>query len=506
MLKGLDDVQWLGSAYENDQEFLPLLIRDLTSPDPHTRRRSLESLRNRINHQGTIYESSVQAVPFLIELITIDSIEDKHEIMGLLGIFACPHSPKDGDLGVRLRTVVQQGYPIYTALLDDDDPRIRRRALGLAVSCLETFEEKAALVKSFLAQETVSELIESAIGVFEGLFKSHRLDQQAKSIWVDYFRGYLTRRISPDIKVAALEVLFVIFGEDNSPDDLLEEFFRQVRISDEVGSRNRFYCYNYLVGKFSLPKRVDILLRLIYESHPYSPRNEYYNVLLDQTLDVSAELLTPGSPSPEQVKVWNAIAYDYDLWDSLPALSLQNSRPHPYGLPAILVNEIDRVIDEEIRMELYGLPTRRRAFLKFIETRGVSSEIDEIPTKDKDHFGLELAEYLGWKIRELYLFKYGYFVPNIVARVGPLEADERIQVFAEEMRAILPSDYPLALEILLKVFDDTPPDDISLLQQGHWVRPIVRFIETYGAAFPDISAQALAKIHQRYPGNQTTPS
>ncbi|MCQ3933248.1 MAG: hypothetical protein DPW16_22605, partial [Chloroflexi bacterium] len=437
MLKGLDDVQWLDWTTPDFRDINSRLIRDLASPDARIRMNSLEALRNRIFHQNSIYKSSVQAVPFLIELLTVDSVEDKHGIMDLLRNFAGPHLPHYEDLGERLRAAVLQGYPVYTQLLDHDDPRIRLRALWLMLDCAETFEEKVAHVRAVLATETVPEVIGPALRNLASLLSER--PQAERLAGEAYFREYLDRRVSPDVKIAAIVALFEIFGEDNSPPDILEAFYQQMRISHEMGCPESLYGFGFLEGFFSLPKRVEILLRLIYEAPSEGGiRYQLYEILVWLAFGSRAELLVRGQPTPEQHTVLLALAREYDLWGS-DWVAYQFGCVHPFGI-----------------LENSGLPTELRRLLKFIETGGVSSEIGLPPTNDKDYFGLELAEFLARKTREHHPFPYRKFVTNIVARVGPLDADERVQVFAEEMQAALPADYPTALEILLKVFDATP--------------------------------------------------
>lgn len=68
--QGLDEIDWhsLTHAYGPASD-VPGQIRDLASPDAETRRQAMHALYGNIWHQGTVYEATAYAVPFLIELL-----------------------------------------------------------------------------------------------------------------------------------------------------------------------------------------------------------------------------------------------------------------------------------------------------------------------------------------------------------------------------------------------------------------------------------------------------
>lgn len=68
-LSGVDDVPWhrLHHAYGTAQD-VPDLLRALRSSDERTRSQAHYRLRGNIYHQGTRWEASSRAVPFLVEL------------------------------------------------------------------------------------------------------------------------------------------------------------------------------------------------------------------------------------------------------------------------------------------------------------------------------------------------------------------------------------------------------------------------------------------------------
>ena len=82
MLEGLNKIDWkaLEHAY-GDASDVPDLIRSLTSKDETERKNALWELYGNIFHQGTRYEATPHAIPFIFELIREPEIPDKANLM-----------------------------------------------------------------------------------------------------------------------------------------------------------------------------------------------------------------------------------------------------------------------------------------------------------------------------------------------------------------------------------------------------------------------------------------
>src|SRR5439155_20735667 len=89
MLEGLDAVDWsrLGHAY-GEATNVPDLLRGLTSDDRDERENALDGLFWSIYHQGTIYDATAPAVPFLLEIVGSPDVQDRHRILDLLAAIA----------------------------------------------------------------------------------------------------------------------------------------------------------------------------------------------------------------------------------------------------------------------------------------------------------------------------------------------------------------------------------------------------------------------------------
>ncbi|MFS8095646.1 hypothetical protein LFM09_00745 [Lentzea alba] len=85
MLNGLDQVNWarLTHAY-GPADDVPDLIRALVSPDAAARKKALWKLNGNIYHQGTIYEATAFAVPFLLEVLTAPECDEQPQLLSLL--------------------------------------------------------------------------------------------------------------------------------------------------------------------------------------------------------------------------------------------------------------------------------------------------------------------------------------------------------------------------------------------------------------------------------------
>ncbi len=81
MLEGLDEIDWknVKSGF-GTSERIPEFIRDIASDDADTRFKALSDLGIHIDQEGTRFEASALVVPFLIELLTYDTVQDKDEI------------------------------------------------------------------------------------------------------------------------------------------------------------------------------------------------------------------------------------------------------------------------------------------------------------------------------------------------------------------------------------------------------------------------------------------
>jgi hypothetical protein len=127
---GLDNIPWqnLHHAYGTAED-VPALLRALANPD--LQEEALSELFGNIWHQGTVYEASSHAVPFLFELAAEPSITRREEILGLVAALAdgksylAVHAKPGGKFGEFWRQEPDFGAKLATEL--DHVSRTRMR-------------------------------------------------------------------------------------------------------------------------------------------------------------------------------------------------------------------------------------------------------------------------------------------------------------------------------------------------------------------------------------------
>src|SRR3712207_2397151 len=89
MLEGLDQIPWaeLEHAYGPASD-VPNQIRALASANPQRRDAAYHELWGNIIHQGTVYEATAYAVPFLVEVLGDPNVQDKPQLLCLLAALA----------------------------------------------------------------------------------------------------------------------------------------------------------------------------------------------------------------------------------------------------------------------------------------------------------------------------------------------------------------------------------------------------------------------------------
>lgn len=183
MLDGLDDIPWstLRHAYgpANDT---PVRLRELASPDPEVGDNALWELFGSIWHQGTVYEATAYAVPFLIELAQAPEGHHRAGIVELLAEIAQGTSYLDvhGDLSSfyddrrdtpefeaekaqelawvqRAHEAVGAGIDTYMDLLQDADAEMRTAAAHALAAFPEHAERILPALLAALTLESESE-------------------------------------------------------------------------------------------------------------------------------------------------------------------------------------------------------------------------------------------------------------------------------------------------------------------------------------------------------------
>jgi HEAT repeat protein len=194
VLEGLDRVAWgrLRHAYGPARD-VPDQLRALRSPDPEQRKRAMWSLYGNIFHQGTRYEASAPAVPFLLELLADPATPDRHELLGLLTSIAIGYDETWLPAGMRIAEfrawaadrgeasfalaaydAVRAGVGLFATVATDPDPALRTAA-GYAMAWFPEEAATSAPALARLAGDT-DELVAATAIVALGLIGRDRPD------------------------------------------------------------------------------------------------------------------------------------------------------------------------------------------------------------------------------------------------------------------------------------------------------------------------------------------
>ncbi|MBD1920766.1 hypothetical protein H6F77_06665 [Microcoleus sp. FACHB-831] len=217
MLEDLETINWhqLTHAYGSADD-VPELIRNLASDNADIRGKAINELYSNICHQGTVYEATSYAVPFLIELLQSETVQDKDEILTLLAYLAQgrsyldvheiseeplePNTPEfvknqlEKEIELiwvnNVRDAVYAGKDVYLNLLEHNDPNIRMTAAYTLAFCRESVVGIISQMFKHLEQEAEPrvkasmvlslgnlavhqpELVESLIKLFEAIMNS----------------------------------------------------------------------------------------------------------------------------------------------------------------------------------------------------------------------------------------------------------------------------------------------------------------------------------------------
>src|SRR5262245_6147123 len=133
MLEGLSAIDWskLHHAYGTAED-VPHQLRALISSDTAERDDAVEALFSNISHQGTVYEATAHAVPFLWEVLAGNAVCDRSGVVNLVGAIAngggyhlFDPSPQEAVWIAECRAAVRKGLDIAESHLTSKDIELR---------------------------------------------------------------------------------------------------------------------------------------------------------------------------------------------------------------------------------------------------------------------------------------------------------------------------------------------------------------------------------------------
>jgi hypothetical protein len=182
VFQGLDDIPWSGLAHAyGSADDTPHLLRELASPDQKMVDNALYELYGSIWHQGTVYQATSYAVPFLLEVIQSPDMVDRAGVIQLLACIARGASyldvhqrfsffdeqrntpefaaEKERELAwvTRAHEAVGEGIDLYLSYLGDSSAAVRQTAAHALAAFPEHAERIVPPLLSAARREADSE-------------------------------------------------------------------------------------------------------------------------------------------------------------------------------------------------------------------------------------------------------------------------------------------------------------------------------------------------------------
>jgi hypothetical protein len=155
LFAGLNNVAWdaLKHAY-GPADDVPEMLRGLVSPDAATREIALDGMEGAVHHQGDVYDSTIAAIPFLIEAAVHPAAPGRDEILKLLASIGSGGTSEPYRIAAEM---VAGSCPAYVGLLSDPDAKVRA-AIGQVLRLCHEKLTVAAAVSGRLEIEPRSEV------------------------------------------------------------------------------------------------------------------------------------------------------------------------------------------------------------------------------------------------------------------------------------------------------------------------------------------------------------
>jgi hypothetical protein len=292
VLEGLDEIRWdeLTHAFGNASD-VPGLLRELAASDPAAASAALEALFGTVWHQGTVYQATAPAVPFLLQLVADPAVHGRDGLLHLLAEIATgspvygdepedpwmPRSwrlPGDTDEGreqarawVRAaHRAVAAGIPIVLGLLDepDTDVEVRRMVPYTLAACPEQAGELLPALAARLPREPDPAAKASLVLASASLARG-RGASDADTAWLAGLLG--DDQAAPVRLAAAVGLAWTVPGE--LPDGVVATMAATLVDPGAAALRRLAWCPDWVEALAldalgaRIPARVELVVRLL---------------------------------------------------------------------------------------------------------------------------------------------------------------------------------------------------------------------------------------------------
>ncbi|MFN8489872.1 MAG: hypothetical protein U0350_19965 [Caldilineaceae bacterium] len=427
MLEGLDQINWgLLKHAHGPATDVPDLLRALASDDKEVRDKATTHLFGNIWHQGTIFQATSYAVPFLLELLEQPVVEDKATILSLLqaivtgasahelshpnfDIFRDQRNTPEFQALLRheeewlqaARKGVITGIPLYLQLLADFDPEVRSLATYVAVECRAHMSEVEQALRKQLATEThptvrAVQLIGLAYLWWRNsndAFEEHPLKFSQGGILTQAMRA---PNEAPVVRLVAAWLLVKFFGCEFLP-EALPVFRETVGLAKQHYVLLEWMKHNEFVASISLvlrpfpEARLQWLIDMLHHPNPDvrgSAVWESKDVCHERRSapDVLIPHLVPLLYDADSAICRSVVSLLFDLSLAYPVLTelLENLRKHPS--PAIREQAATEYKEQEKNRNVLIPPAWVEALLKPMRGKGLPELISILEEKLSSRF------------------------------------------------------------------------------------------------------------------------
>ena len=196
LFAGLDNVDWgaMRHAYGPAVE-VPDLVRGLVHKDPAVRESALDSMYGAVHHQGSVYDSTVASIPFLLRAAGNPDLPGRDAIVELLASIGGADNDESGDVPEhehhrRASEAVADASPMFLELLVDADPAVRRAACRALLVCRSEIAHVVTVLQGRMLVEADADVqaeMVRAIGAFSRRVTAGKLsgvDADSLATWL----------------------------------------------------------------------------------------------------------------------------------------------------------------------------------------------------------------------------------------------------------------------------------------------------------------------------------
>jgi len=229
MLENLSKVNWSElEIASGSAETVPNMIKDLTDDDPDVIQDALIALSMNIWEHGIIFDATIAAIPFLIELLDADATDDPAGVLDLLAQIAESRDleevmlppaheyqfmPEEGEVYTKDEQEMQwsrdaydavgKGLPVYRQLLNDADPLVRTSAAALLQQFPIGAKDSAAALRDAIDQEDdIPTMTDMMMSLRDLLTSAVMVDEERKT-YQDFYASIFEDETDPALRLGA---------------------------------------------------------------------------------------------------------------------------------------------------------------------------------------------------------------------------------------------------------------------------------------------------------------